>query len=403
MWTFFMPIVFFYFIGTVTSGMGRGGLTRPRVAVRLGADAGFLAEALVSRLRDGLVVVTPPEGPSPDRAFEAMRPRVEIPDGFTEAALAGRSPEVRVLAGGDGPAGDYALFAIRRAAYTVLAEVVAAEALGPKAADPSAGTAADRGAGGRAPVARDGERSGGGVAPAGSRQTAAGSVVTAESLERLRRQPRTIQIDVVSAGRRKEPPTGFAQAVPGNMVMFTMLVLLTGGAAMLVAEREQGMLRRLASAPMSRGAVVLGKWGAKVGLGLVQIAFALLTGRVLFGFSLGPNALTVLLVLAAYAAFVGSLGLLLGSLARTEGQAVAFGVLAANVTGALGGCWWPIEITPPFMQKLALAFPTGWAMDALHRLIAFGLPPSSVLPHLAAMAGGAVVLGAVCARVFRFR
>ena len=49
------------------------------------------------------------------------------------------------------------------------------------------------------------------------------------------------------------PPIGFSQAVPGTMVMFTMLVLLTSGAVTLVVERDQGLLRRLASAPISRG------------------------------------------------------------------------------------------------------------------------------------------------------
>ena len=39
---------------------------------------------------------------------------------------------------------------------------------------------------------------------------------------------------------------------------------------------------------------------------------------------------------------------------RTEGQAVGIGVLATNVLAALGGCWWPIEITPAWMQTLAL-------------------------------------------------
>ena len=51
--------------------------------------------------------------------------------------------------------------------------------------------------------------------------------------------------------------------------MFTMLVLLTTGANQLVVERSQGLLRRLASTPISRGSVVLGKLGARVALGMV--------------------------------------------------------------------------------------------------------------------------------------
>jgi len=204
------------------------------------------------------------------------------------------------------------------------------------------------------------------------------------------------------AGRRQRVPTGFEQAVPGTMVMFSMLVLLTGGSTVLIVERRLGLLRRLASAPISRRAVVAGKWTSKLSLALVQMSFALLTGWLLFRVSWGPNWPMVLVVLVFYAAFLASLGLLLGSLARTEGQAVALGVLASNMAGALGGCWWPIEVTPPYMQKLAMAFPTGWAMDALHKLVSFEMGPASVLPHLAVFALATLVTSALAVRAFKY-
>lgn len=41
-------------------------------------------------------------------------------------------------------------------------------------------------------------------------------------------------------------------------------------------------------------------------------------------------------------------------------------------------------------------------MDAMHRLLSFGDDPVSVLPHLAALLGTALLLGSVAARKFRF-
>ena len=55
------------------------------------------------------------------------------------------------------------------------------------------------------------------------------------------------------------------------MVMFTLTVLFTVGAVSLLMERNKGIFRRLASSPMSRGSVVLGMWGARMGLGLIQM------------------------------------------------------------------------------------------------------------------------------------
>ena len=84
-------------------------------------------------------------------------------------------------------------------------------------------------------------------------------------------------------------PIGFEQAVPGTLVMFTLLVMFTSGGVSLLVERRQGILRRLASSPMSRGAVVLGKWGARVTLGFIQIVFAMAAGTILFKVTWGDH------------------------------------------------------------------------------------------------------------------
>jgi ABC-type multidrug transport system permease subunit len=52
---------------------------------------------------------------------------------------------------------------------------------------------------------------------------------------------------------------------------------------------------------------------------------------------------------------------------------------------ALGGCWWPLEIVPSPMREVAFAFPTGWAMDGLHKVMVFGHGAGAVLPNVAAL------------------
>jgi ABC-2 type transport system permease protein len=185
--------------------------------------------------------------------------------------------------------------------------------------------------------------------------------------------------------------------------MFTLLVLFTSGAVSLTIERNQGILRRLASSPMSRGSVVLGKWGARMAIGVVQIAFAMIAGTVLFRVGWGPNLPMVVLVLLVYGSLAAALGMLLGNFGRTEGQVVGLGVIASNVLAGLGGCWWPIEITPLWTRRLALAFPTGWTMDALHKLMNFGASPVSVLPHVCVTAVAALAAGYILSRKFRFQ
>ncbi len=64
LWTFVMPILFFYFIGTVTGGFGSptGSADRPdALAMRAPENAGFLLDELVSRLEGQNLRVDRPE------------------------------------------------------------------------------------------------------------------------------------------------------------------------------------------------------------------------------------------------------------------------------------------------------------------------------------------------------
>ncbi len=366
LWTFLMPPIFFYFIGTVTKGFA-GAPGEETIAVRVAPDAGFLADEVLRRLEEqGFALAREDASAAPEKPFEEHARRLSIPAGFTAGVLSGEQQEVRFEHDGEGLGGDYDAFRLQRAVYTVLADVIAA-------ADP---------AGPEAPRYAD---------------------LSAADLAALREQPRALALEVSQAGKRKTIPTGFEQAVPGTMVMFTMIILLATGASTLLVERREGLLRRLASAPMRRGAVVLGKWGGRIGLAVVQVAFAMAVGRYVFGVRWGANLPMLALVLFAYAGLLAALALILGSYAKSEAQAIGLSVLATNILAALGGCWWPIEVTPPAMQKLALFLPTGWTMDAMHKLVTFGAPASSALPHVLGMGLGAVALGALAARIFRFQ
>ena len=352
-WIFVMPIVFFYFIGTVTGGFSGNGPREDRLTIQLDEEPGFLAEALVERLDRDYEVVRA----GPGTAASTVR-HVELGEGFSEAPLHGEVATVRLMQGEPGPMADFDAFRVGRATYGVLADLLAC--------------------------------------------AAAGEEPGPESFARLAAMPRALTVTVRPAGERQHIPTGFEQAIPGTMVMFTLIAVLTNGAVLLVIERRRGLLRRLASTPIARSSVVLGKWGGKMALAVIQIGFAMLAGTLLFRLDWGPSPAMVGVVLFAWAAFCASLGLLLGSVARTEGQAVGIGVLAGNLLAALGGCWWPIEVTPSWMQAFAKLLPTGWTMDALHRLVSFQHAPASAVPHVITLAVGAVVLGAAAVVLFRF-
>lgn len=360
LWLFLMPPIFFYFIGTATGGFssGAGGQTATPLTV-IAAAPGLLQSQIDMRLRENDFV---PQWQDIAFATQDVDPparTLTFPDALSDRIAGGEQVVARYNTPASSLSRDFERIRIRRSLYTVLADIVVADAQSP----------AD---------------------------------LSAADLEALNAAPRIWSLQVEPAGNRQRIPTGFDQAIPGIMVMFTLLVLLTSGASMLAIERRQGLLRRLASAPISRREIVAGKWGGRMALAVIQVGFAMLAGTVLFGASWGPDLAMVVALLLAWAAFCASAGLLLGSLARTEGQAVGLGVLTANLLAALGGCWWPIEVTPDFMQALQNLLPTGWAMDGLHQLISFEAGAASAMPQLVALLLATALLLAVAVKRFRY-
>ena len=355
-WAFALPIVFFYFIGTITSRWGDSGESKDPLAVYVPASAGPMAENLLERFGALDYSIIRVSNPADLSRYER---RLSIPEDFSGSIQARRQTTVEFTRNEAGLNADQDTVRLNRAIYTLLGDLVVLKLTN--------------------------------------------QPETLAAVQTLDRAPRLIRVVSKPAGRRKVPPSGFEQAVPGCMVFFVLLVLLTSGAATLVAERDQGILRRLASSPMSRQAVVAGKWGARMLLACIQIAFAMVAGALLFHVHWGSNVLMVIVVLLAYAAFAAAAGVLLGSVARSRGQVAAFGSIAANVLAALGGCWWPAEIMPRSMQAVSRATPPGMAMDALHQLVNFGSGPAAALPQTIALAALAVILGFFAARTFRFQ
>jgi ABC-2 type transport system permease protein len=362
LWVFVMPFVFFYFIGTVTGGFASNTTgSRAPLALRAPANGGVLVEQLVRRLEEqGYAVVRPATGEEFDRYTRRLVvPEVTTHPTVTDSVLAGNQLAVTFERRGDDLAASLDEFRLNRAVYAVVADLAVI--------------------------------------------TAQGEEVTPAAFAAVAATARRLTLTVRAAGERIDAPSGFAQAVPGTMVMFTMIILLTSGAIMLVVEREHGLLRRLASTPISRTSVVFGKWLARMALAVVQLTFAMVLGGVVFRVDWGQSLLMVVLLLICWAALNASFALLLGSIARTQAQAAGIGVLSSMVLAALGGCWWPIEITPQWMQSLAMMLPTGWTMDGMHKLVNFGHAPAVALPHVAALSVAALAAGWGGVKRFRYQ
>ncbi len=210
-----------------------------------------------------------------------------------------------------------------------------------------------------------------------------------------------VTVEVSDWGPRREIPSGFKQAIPGNMVMFVLMSVLIVGAVRLLSDREAGHLQRMMAAPVAPWVIVASQFASLGLLGFAEAAYFLLTGWLLFGQSPGPHPLAVLGVLALLVSAASGAGVVLGATLRSAKQAAAVGLFVTLGLAALGGCWWPLEILPRGMKLLAMSLPTGQAMHALVRLMVWGDAPAALGGYVLYMAAFTGVSAAVAIHILR--
>jgi ABC-2 type transport system permease protein len=176
--------------------------------------------------------------------------------------------------------------------------------------------------------------------------------------------------------------------------MFFVVIPIAG---VLIQERNEGTLARLATQQVSSTAILGGKLLAFILLNWVQLAFMLVVGCWVVPL-LGGDALSLaidpgwflLMVLATSVAAVG-LALLIASWTRNFEHAAALGGGLNVVLAAIAGVMVPRVLMPPGMQTLSAWSPMGWALDGMQAVF-LGTPSAAdILPRAALLFAFALV------------
>ncbi len=188
--------------------------------------------------------------------------------------------------------------------------------------------------------------------------------------------------------------------LPGYLTMFVFFTAAMGAEA-LARERQTHTLERLMANGVRRESLIVGKFLAGAIIGVVQVAIMWIVGALAFNIDLGASPTAVILLSLLMVVASAAFGVLLASFVHNVRTASAAGVLTSLVLAPIGGSWWPLFITPPFMQSLGRLTPHGWANGGLNKLMLFGAEFADVLPEMAALAIFAVVFLSLA--LWRFR
>jgi ABC-2 type transport system permease protein len=153
--------------------------------------------------------------------------------------------------------------------------------------------------------------------------------------------------------------------------MFLTMNLLMSGAT-FSHERASGRLRRLLTAPISALSIVAGRLASRLVVAWVQMLLLFFIGVFVLRIHWADSAFSIILVLSLYVLAMGSVGILIGACFQDPDHASAFAMWGALVLAPLTGLWWPIELMPALLQKLAHWLPTGWTMESVNSMLAYG-------------------------------
>lgn len=329
----------------------------PEDFCRLGEEPELDAERAVSRVQEGDSLVL-----------------IEIPIGFSQSVQLLETTAVRYVSVGGFSGPGYVQQALQAALTQINGSVVAARVGGLVAEDLGLETDFARG-------------------------------VYQRAADLWHAEPITVQYQL-TAEAAVDPTTtqdigGFGQSVPGMgsmMVLFTVL----GAMGILVGEKKQWTIQRLATMPITRAQLLGGKILGRFTLGILQYLVVFSVG-IVAGISFGRDLLALALVMVAFTLASTALSFAIGSRLTSEQQAAGLANLLGLTLAPLGGAWWPLEVVPESMRVVGHISPIAWAMDGYTALMFRNGTLSDVTLSIAVLLGMALLFFVYGIRRFSYR
>jgi ABC-2 type transport system permease protein len=182
------------------------------------------------------------------------------------------------------------------------------------------------------------------------------------------------------------PFNAYAHSFCGMTLQYLLFWGMESG-LLLLRERQRGLWRRFRAAPVGVPAVLAGKLLSTAVIAVLQIAVTFAVGRLVFGVTVTGSWLAFAALALAAALLSAATGLLVAAVGGTEARARSVCVLVILSVSMLGGLWVPSFLLPSWVQGMALALPTSWAMRGLDGVTWQGLGWSGAAPCVAAVLG----------------
>ena len=194
---------------------------------------------------------------------------------------------------------------------------------------------------------------------------------------------------------------GSEQAVPGMAVMFAAF---GAGYAGFSFFREHGWntWERLRASAASPFEIVGGKLVPPLAVSVLQLLVLFALGVWLFGLSIPGSKVGLVALAVTLALALVAFGVAITAISNTTQQLNVFANLGGLVFATLGGALTPLSVMPGWVETIAPATPTYWAMKGFQAIILDGAGLFDVIPDVVALLAFAAGFGAIAVTRFRF-
>ncbi len=189
---------------------------------------------------------------------------------------------------------------------------------------------------------------------------------------------------------------------PGLLGWAVAMSASFGAAATLQGWRQSKLLRRLQLAPVSTRTVVGARVAVTIGIALVQMAVFVGLGAAAFGLTLTGSWWMAIPTLVVGTLCFMAIGLLAGAITTTTEGAVNAANFMVLPMAFLSGSFFPLDAAPGWLRAVSNVLPLYHLNQGMLDVMVRGQGPSAALAPIAVLAGFAVVVTLVAARLFRW-
>lgn len=193
--------------------------------------------------------------------------------------------------------------------------------------------------------------------------------------------------------------------LPGQLGFSILSTGIFGTAFVFFNLRQTLVIKRFFATPIQRPYIIMGEALSRMVFSLTGALFIIITGYMLFGFTLVNGFATALqmMLLAALGliVFMG-FGFVISGVAKNESMIPPLANLITLPQFLLSGTFFPIDSFPDWLKPVCNILPLTYLNDALRKIAFEGAAMTEIWVHLAVIIGWGILAYALAVRVFRW-